>query len=83
MEKNSLETDKYVEEQQLRLNAEKTALLYFSARDEVEPKITFKKKIMKSAESCRCLRILLDSKMSFDAHLNFVLRKRTAAIFSL
>ena len=70
-----LKTDSYLKENQLILNADKTELLYFSTRDELEPKVTFNINLIKSAESCRYLGTNLDSKLTFEAHLNVVLKK--------
>ena len=41
IENNSLKTDSYLKKNQFNLNADKTELLYFSIKDELEPKITF------------------------------------------
>ena len=65
------------------MNADKTELLYFSTREELESKVTFNGNLIKSAESCRYLGIHLDSKLTFEAHLNVVLTKMAAAIRSL
>ena len=78
-----LKTDSYLKENQLTLKADKTELLYFSTREEFEPKVTFNRNLIKSAESCRYLGIHLDSKLTFEAHLNVVLKKMAAAIPSL
>ena len=78
-----LKTDSYLKKNQLTLNADKTELLYFSTRDELEPKITFNGNLIKSAESCRYLGIHLDSNLTFEAHLNVVLKKIADAIRSL
>ena len=64
-----------MKENQLTLNADKTELVYFSSRDELEPKVTFNGNLIKSAESCRYLGIHLDSKLTFEAQLNVVLKK--------
>ena len=61
------------------MNADKTELLYFSTRDELEPKVTFNGNFIK----CRYLGIHIDSKLTFEAHLNVVLKKMAAAIRSL
>ena len=71
-----LKTDSYLKENQLTLNADKIGLLYFSTRDELEPKVTFNGNLLKSAESCRYLGIHLVSKLFSEAHLNVVLKKR-------
>ena len=70
-----LKTDSYLKENQLTLNADKTELVYFSTRDELEPKVTLNGNLIKSADSCRYLGIHLDSKLTFEAHLNVVLKK--------
>ena len=72
-----------MKENQLILNADKTELLYFSTRNELEPTINFNGNSIKSAESCRYLGIHLYSKLTFEADLNVVLRKVAAAIRSL
>ena len=64
-----LKTDIYLKENQLTLNADKTELLFFSTRDELEPKVTFNGNLINSAECCRYLGIRLDSKLTFEAHL--------------
>ena len=76
-------TDSYLKENQRTLNADKTELLCFSTRDKLEPKITFNGNLIKPAESCRYLGKQLDSKLTFEAHLNVVLKKMAAAIRSL
>ena len=78
-----LKTDSYLKENQLTLNADKTELLYFSTRDELEPKVTFNGILIKSAESCRYLAIHHDSKLTFEAHLIVAFKKMAAAIQSL
>ena len=60
---------------QLTLNADKTELLYFSTRDQLDSKVTFNGNLIKSAESCRYLGIHLDLKLTFEARLNVVLKK--------
>ena len=70
-----MKTDSYWKENQLTLNADETELLYFSTRDELEPKVTFNGNLIKFAESCRYLGIHLDSKLTFKAHLNVVCKK--------
>ena len=45
-----LKTDSYLKENQLTLNADKTELLYFSTREELESKVTFNGNLIKSAE---------------------------------
>ena len=72
IENISLKTDNYLKENQLTLNADETEPLYFSTRDELEPNVTFSGNLMKFAESCRYLGIHLDSKLTFEAHLNVV-----------
>ena len=57
------------------MNADETELLYFSTRDKLEPKVTFNGNFKKSTESCRYLGTHLDSKMTFEAHINVVLKK--------
>ena len=71
-----LTTDSYLKENLLTLKADKTEL-YFSTRDELEQKVTFNGNLIKSADadSCRHLGIHLDSKLTFEAHLNVVLKK--------
>ena len=76
-------TDSYLKENQPTLNVDKTELLYFSTREELEPKVNFNGKLIKSAESCRYLGIYLDSKLTFEANLNVDLKKTAAAIRSL
>ena len=62
------------------MNTDRTVRLYFSTKDELEPRGTFNGNLIKSAESCRYLRIHLDSKLSFEARLNEVLEKMADAI---
>ena len=64
-----LKMDSYLKENRLNLNTKKTELLHFSTRDELELKATFNGNLIKSAESCRYLGIILDSKLTFEAHL--------------
>ena len=72
-----------MKENQLTLIADKTELQYFSTRDELEPKVTFNGNLIKSAESCRYLGKHLDSKLTFEAHINVVLKIMAAAIGSV
>ena len=72
-----------MKENQLTLKADKTELLYFSTREELEPKVTFNGNLIKSAESCRFIGIHLVSKLTFEVLLNEVLKKMAAAIRSL
>ena len=44
-----LKTDSYLKKNQLTLNADKTELLYFSTRDELE-KVTYNEFLLKSAK---------------------------------
>ena len=78
-----LKTDNYLKENQLTLNADKTELLYFPTREELEPKVTFNGNLIKSVDICCYLGTQLDSKLTFEAHLNVVLKKMAAAIRSL
>ena len=57
-----LKTGIYLKENQLTLNADKTELLYFSTKEELEPKVTSNGNLIKSAESCY-LGKHLDSKL--------------------
>ena len=56
-----LKTHNYLMKNQLTLNADKTELLYFSTRDEIE-QLTFNGNLIKSAKTCRYLGKNPDSK---------------------
>ena len=69
-----METDKYLKEKQLTSNADKTELFSFSDQI-VESKITYKGNLINFTETCRYLGKHIDPKLSFEVHLNIVLRQ--------
>ena len=77
-----LKADSYLKENQFTLNADKTELLYFSSRDELESKVTFNGKLIKFAESCRHLGIHLDKKLTFEEHLTIFFLKKWRPSFA-
>ena len=78
-----LKTDNYSKENQRTLKADKTELLYFSTRDELEPKITFNGNFKNSAEGCRYLGTHLDSKLTFGASLNVVIEVAIRSLYMI
>ena len=83
IEKILEQTDKYLTENQLTLNADKTEMLFFTDHTNSDPEISFKGEVIKPAHACRYLGVQIDSNLSFENHLNSVLSKMADAIRSL
>ena len=83
IEKILEQTDKYLTENQLTLNADKTEMLFFTDHTNSDPKISFKGEVIKPAKACRYLGVQIDSNLTFENHLNSVLSKMANAIRSL
>ena len=77
------QTDKYLTENQLTLNADKTEMLFFTDHTNSDPEISFKGEVIKPAHACRYLGVQIDSNLTFENHLNSVLSKMASAIRSL
>ena len=82
-EKILKQTDKYLTENQLTLNADKTEMLFFTNHTNSDPEFSFKGEVIKPAHACRYLGVQMDSNLSFENHLNSVLSKMANAIRSL
>ena len=83
IEKILEQTDKYLTENQHTLNADKTEMLFFTNRTNSDPEFFFEGEIIKPAHACRHLGVQIDSNLTFENHLNSVLRKMANAIRSL
>ena len=83
IEKILEQTDKYLTENQLTLNADKTEMLFFTDHTNSDPEISFKDEVIKPAHACRYLGVQIDSNLTFENHLNTVLSKMANAIRSL
>ena len=66
------QTDKYLTESQLILNADKREMLFFTNNTNSAPEFSLKGKIGKSAHACRHLEVESDSNLTFENHLNSV-----------
>ena len=76
-------TDKYLTENQLTLNADKTEMLFFTNYTNSDPEFSVKGEVIQPAHACRCLGVQIDSNLTFENHLNSVLSKMANAIRSL
>ena len=83
IEKILEQTDKYLTENQLTLNADKIEMLFFTDHTNSDPEISFKGGVIKPAQACRYLGVQIDSNLTFENHLNSVLSKMANAIRSL
>ena len=83
IEKLLEQTDKYLTENQLTLNADKTEMLFFTNLFNSDPEFSFKGEVIKPAHACRYLGVQIDSNLTFENHLNSVLSKMANAIRSL
>ena len=83
IEKILEQTDKYLTENQLTLNADKTEVLFFTNHTNSDPEFSFKSQVIKPAHACRYLGVQIDSNLTFENHLNSVLSKMANAIRSL
>ena len=83
IEKILEQTDKYLTENQLTLNADKTEMLLFTNHTISDPDFSFKGGVIKPAHVCRYLGVQIDSNLTFENHLNSVLSKMSNAIRSL
>ena len=83
IEKIFEQTDKYLTENQLTLNADKTQMLLFTNHTISDPDFSFNGGVIKPAHACRYLGVQIDSNLTFENHLNSVLSKMSNAIRSL
>ena len=83
IEKILEQTHKYLTENQLTLNADKTEMLFFTNHTNSDPQFSFKGEVIKPAHACRYLGVQIDSNLTFKNHLNSVLSKMANAIRSL
>ena len=82
IEKTLEQTDKYLTENELILNADKTEMLFFTNHTNSDPEFSFKGEVIKPAHACRYLGVQIDSNLTFENHLNSVLSKIANAIRS-
>ena len=83
IEKILEQTDKYLTENQLTLNADKTEMLFFTNHTNSHPEFSFKGEVIRPAHACRYLGVQIDSNLTFENHLNSLLSKMANAIRSL
>ena len=83
IEKVLEQTDKYLTENQLTLNANKTEMLFYTNHANSVLQFSFKGEIIEPAHACRYLGVQIDSNLTFENHLNSVLTKMANAIRSL
>ena len=83
IEKLLEQTDNYLTENQLTLNADKKEMTFFANYTNSDPEFPFKSKVIKPAHACRYLEVQIDSNLTFESHLNSVLSKMANAIRSL
>ena len=83
IEKILEQTDKYMTENQLTLNSDKTEMLFFTNHTNSDPEFSFKGEVIKPAHACQYLGVQIDSKLTFENHLNSILSKMANAIRSL
>ena len=82
MEKKE-QTDKYLTENHLTLNADKTETYFFTNHTNSDPEFSFRGEIIQTAYACCYLRVQMDSNLTFENHMNSVLSKMANAIRSL
>ena len=82
IEKILEQTDNYLTENQLTLNADKTEMLFFTNHTNSDPEFSFKGEVIKPAHACCYLSEQIDSNLTFENHLNSVLSKMANAIRS-
>ena len=83
IEKLLEQTDKYLTENQLTLNADKIEMLFFTNHTNSDPEFSFKGEVIKPAHACLYLGVQIDSNLTFDDHVNSVLSKMANANRSL
>ena len=77
------QTDNYLTENKLTLNADKTEMLFFTNHTNSAPEFSSKGEVIKPAHACRYVGVQIDSNLTFENHLNSVLSKMANAICSL
>ena len=83
IEKILEQTDKYLTDKQLTLNADKTEIFFFTNNTISDTEFSFKGEVIKPARACFYLGVQIDSNLTFENHLNSVSRKMANAIRSL
>ena len=83
LKKKIKQTDTYLTENLLTLNADKTEMLFFTNKTSSDPEFSFKGEAIKPAQACRYLGVQIDSNLIYENHLNSVLSKMANAIRSL
>ena len=64
------QTDKYLTENPLTLNADKAEMLFFTNHTNSDPEFSLKGEVIKPAHACRYLGLQIDSNLTFENHLN-------------
>ena len=83
IEKILEQTDNYLTENQLNLNADKTEMLFFTNNTKSDPEFSFKGEVIKPAYACRYLGVQIESNVTFENHMNSASRKMANAIGAL
>ena len=83
MKKNLEQIDKYLPENQLTLDADKTEMLFFTNHTNLCPEFSFRGENIKPAHACRYLGTQIDSNLIFKNLLNSVLSKMANPMWSL
>ena len=82
-EKLFKQTDKYLAENQLTLDADNAEMLFFTNHTNSDSEFSFKSKIIEPAHAFRYPGVQIDSNLIFENNLNSVLSKMANAIRSL
>ena len=77
------QTDKYLTEKQLNLNADKTEMLFFTNHTNSEAEFTFTGEVTEPAHACRYLGVHIDWRLTFENHLNSVSSKMATSNHAL
>ena len=60
------QTDNYLTENKLTLNADKAEMIFLTNHTNLDPEFSFKGKVIKPAHDCRYLGVQIDSKLTFE-----------------
>ena len=83
MKKILKQTNKYLTENPLILNANKTQMLFFKNHTSSALEFDFKDEIIKPFHACRYLDVHIDKTLAYENHLNSVSTKMANAFGSL
>ena len=76
-------TEEYVEMNKLKLNTNKTELIFFSPNNSEFGSIFYKNEVLTTQKKCRYLGIQINRNLSFEEQLNKTLKKMAHAIRSI